>query len=93
MTETTERPMPAIGAWRRADRLREGWQVLNGVQWQQDGTEEWWTVTHALHILAPMRVSSVTFDNGKRGGMAAFDEVFCRTPTEIKRAAAKAGVR
>lgn len=88
-TETTEhRALPKIGQWRPASRLREGWQILALRAYDRDGTEEWWTVTQALHFTAPIKVSDLTFDNGVTGGVSASDEYFCRTPAEIKRASA-----
>lgn len=92
-TTTETRPLPKIGKWRRASKLWEGWQVLNGERYEQDGTEEWWTVTKVIHITAPLRVSHFTFDSGASGGVPATDEFFCRTPAEAERAAKQGGER
>lgn len=89
-TTTEHRALPAIGKWRKASGIREGYQVLNGVKYDKDGTEEWWTVTRTMHITAPMKVSHLTFDNGTSGGVPSSDEFFSRTPAEAKRAEAKA---
>lgn len=90
MTDTETRPLPTIGAWRPASRLREGWQILALQPYEADGTEDWWTVTRVMHITGPLKISHFHFDNGASGGVVATDEFFCRTPTEIKRAAAVA---
>lgn len=88
-TTTETRTLPKIGKWRKASRVWDGYQVLNGEAYDRDGTEEWWTITRALHITAPLRVSHFTFEDGTAGGVPSDDEFFCRTPAEIKRAAAK----
>lgn len=87
MTDTETRPMPTVGKWRKAGRIQKGYQVLNVVQYDKDGTEDWMTVARVMHILSPLKVSRFTFDNGLSGGTFAADEMFCRTPTEAKRTA------
>lgn len=86
-TDTEHRALPSIGRWRKAGRIQKGWQVLNGEKYDVDGTQEWWTVVRVMQILGPLKVAYLTFDNGLSGGVRAADELFCRTPTEIKRAA------
>lgn len=74
--DTETRPVPTIGQWRKANRVRAGYQVLNAVAYDKDGTEEWWTVTKAMHFTSPIKVSYLAFDNGKNGGLPASDGVF-----------------
>lgn len=97
-TETTTasatRPLPAIGKWRPAGVLRDGWQILKVDQFEQTGVEEWLTIKRAIQITAPLRVVSLQLSDGDRYGCpadrASGYEFFTRTHAEIERAASAA---
>lgn len=90
----TTRPMPAIGKWRPAAALRDGWQILKTEQYEATGVQQWLTITRALQITAPLPVVSIRTDDDERYGCSTDPadgyEFFTRTPAEAERAAKKA---
>lgn len=75
-----------IGKMRRARLIKKGYAVESTNQ--GTGKVTWPTITRALHITAPLRVSRLYLDDGTEFGFHADDEIMCRTPAEIARAAA-----
>jgi len=91
-TDTPARPMPAIGKWRPAGVLRDGWQILMIDKFQETGVETWLTIERAMQITAPLRVVSLKLSDGDSYGCpadrASGYEFFTRTQAEIERASA-----
>lgn len=83
--------MPAIGRWRPAGALRDGWHILRTDHYQQTGDEQWLTIARAMQISGPLRVVSITLDDGSHMGCSSDPavglEFFTRTPAEAVRAA------
>lgn len=83
--------MPAIGKWRPAGVLRDGWQILKIDQFEQTGVEEWLTIERAIQITAPLRVVSLKMSDGDSYGCPADKasgyEFFTRTQAEAQRVA------
>lgn len=64
--------------YRRARNLKEGMQVHVAVR-DADDTYEWRTITDVLHILAPIKVTRITLDNGDEFPLRPnIDEVMSR---------------
>ena len=87
----TRRRMPAIGKWRPAGALRDGWLILRTEHYEQTGVEQWLTIARAMQITGPLRVVSITLDGGGQMGCSSDPadgfEFFTRTPAEALRAA------
>ncbi|GAA2107959.1 hypothetical protein [Streptomyces synnematoformans] len=79
-----------IGQERPAHRVPEGWQIRTMPD--EFGREPvWLTVTDILRVYAPMDFVRFTFDDGTNATVGPHTPVFCRTTTEVKRAAQTGG--
>lgn len=84
----TQQPDTAaeIGQYRPAARVREGWHV-RVLPADGNGPAEWVEITHVLQILAPVKATQITLADGTRWAAGPDADLFCRTTTEITRAA------
>jgi hypothetical protein len=81
-----QQPATEIGQYRPATRLKKGWQVR--VLPADDADEpEWLTITQVLHVLAPIEFVRIDLSDGTAWQATPGSGAFCRTPTEIARAA------
>lgn len=78
--------MATIGKYRRARLIDGGYQVRTPDQ-------RWLNVTGALHFTAPLRVTVLHIEDEPDSVHAADDEIFSRTPGEIRRAAEREAAR
>jgi hypothetical protein len=78
-------PAKTIGKYRRARLIKKGYAVRT--THADTGAVAWPLVTHALHILAPLKVTRLTCDDGSEFGCHSDDDIMCRTPSEVAKAA------
>lgn len=74
-----------IGQYRAAHRVREGWQIrfLDN----ETNAESWETVTGILRVYSPLNFVQFTFGEAGSQSVAHDTDVFCRTASEIAKAA------
>lgn len=83
--------MAEIGKYRRVGVIREGYQIRS-----IDGF--WLDVTRALHFTAPLHYTLLSWRYTRQvpqageSTYAAHDQLFCRTPAEVRLAAERRGV-
>ncbi|SES04465.1 hypothetical protein [Streptomyces qinglanensis] len=78
MTPSSQNPEPAIGQYRKASRLQEGWYLKHEDQWKQ--------ISRVVQMLSPLRMAMLTLADGFEVSVPHTHEVFTRTAPEMKRA-------
>lgn len=77
-------PEPAIGEFRPASRLRDGWHIQKA-----DGS--WAEIARALQVTAPVGMVMLRLVDDTQTNVPHNREVMCRTATEVRKAARQDG--